>query len=256
MKKDEIFLNSDKRAGDFEFNADVAEVFNDMLERSIPFYVEQQAMIRGLCRNLWIPGTKVYDMGCSTATTLIGLSRELPASARFVGYDNSLPMLERARQNIEENHFQERIDLRYGELNGQLSDLPLENAGVVTMCWTLQFIRPLRRDNLIRWIYDALVDEGVLIVTEKILTNSGHMNRFFIDLYYEFKRQRGYADAEIVRKREALENVLVPYRLDENVELFRRNGFELVETFFQWFNFAGFLCVKKPATAAPSRGQS
>jgi len=255
VKKDAIFLKSDKRAGDFEFNAEVAEVFNDMLERSIPFYLEQQAMIRGLCRNLWIPGTKVYDMGCSTATTLIGLSRELPASARFVGYDNSLPMLERARGNIEKNHFQERIDLRHGELNGQLSDLPLENASVVTMCWTLQFIRPLRRDDVIRWIYDALVDEGVLIVTEKILTNSGHMNRFFIDLYYEFKRQQGYADAEIVRKREALENVLVPYRLEENVELFRRNGFELVETFFQWFNFAGFLCVKKPARAAPSKGQ-
>jgi tRNA (cmo5U34)-methyltransferase len=218
VKKDEIFLNSDKRASDFEFSAAVAEVFDDMLERSVPFYVEQQAMIRGLCKNLWVPGTKVYDLGCSTASTLIGLSRELPACARLIGYDSSQPMLERARRNVEENHFQERIELRHGELNGQLSDLSLQDAGVVTMCWTLQFIRPLRRDNLIRWIYDALVDEGVLIVTEKILTNSGHMNRFFIDLYYEFKRQRGYANAEIVRKREALENVLVPYRLDENVD--------------------------------------
>jgi tRNA (cmo5U34)-methyltransferase len=251
MKKDEVFLDSDKRAGDFEFNAEVAEAFEDMIERSVPFYLEQQAMIRGLCRNLWVPGTKVYDLGCSTATTLIGLSRELPDSAHFVGYDNSLPMLERARRKIQENHFRDRVDLRHGDLNGPLSELSLENASVVTMCWTLQFVRPLRRDSLIRWICDALVDEGVLIVTEKILTNSGHMNRFFIDLYYEFKRQRGYADAEIARKREALENVLVPYRLDENVELFRRNGFELVETFFQWFNFAGFLCVKKPAWTAP-----
>jgi tRNA (cmo5U34)-methyltransferase len=250
VKKDQIFLDAEKGASAFEFNADVAEVFDDMLERSIPFYAEQQAMIRGLCKNLWAPGTRVYDLGCSTATTLIGLGRELPVSARLVGYDSSLPMLARARKNVQENHFQERIELCHADLNGQLSDLSLENAGVVTLCWTLQFIRPLRRDNLIRWIYDALADEGVLIVTEKILTNSGHMNRFFIDLYYEFKKRRGYADAEIVRKREALENVLIPYRLDENVELFRRNGFELVETFFQWFNFAGFLCVKKPASAS------
>jgi tRNA (cmo5U34)-methyltransferase len=255
VKKDEIFRKSDKRASNFEFNADVAEIFDDMLERSVPFYLEQQGMIRSLCRNLWIPGTKVYDIGCSTATTLIGLSRELPPAARFVGYDNSLPMLERARRNVEENHFQERVDLRHGELNGELSALPLENAGVVTMCWTLQFIRPLRRDDLIRWIYDALVDEGALIVTEKILTNNGHMNRFFIDLYYDFKKQRGYSDTEIVRKREALENVLIPYRLDENVDLFQRNGFEIVETFFQWFNFAGFLCIKKPAAATASKGQ-
>jgi tRNA (cmo5U34)-methyltransferase len=250
VKKDQIFLNSEKGASAFEFSAEVAEVFDDMLKRSIPFYLEQQALIRGLCKNLWIPQTTVYDLGCSTATTLIGIARELNDCARLVGYDNSLPMLDRARKNVHDNHFEGRIDLRYGDLNGNLSDLPLENAGLVTMCWTLQFIRPLRRDNVIRWIYDSLADDGVLIVTEKILTNSGHMNRFFIDLYHDFKRQRGYADAEIARKREALENVLVPYRLDENVELFRRNGFQLVESFFQWLNFAGFLCVKKPAAVA------
>ena len=250
MKKDSIFINSMKRPGDFEFNAEVAEVFDDMLERSIPFYLEQQAMIIDLCKKLWVPGTNVYDLGCSTATTLIGLGRELPPSACFVGYDNSLPMLERARRNVEENCLQERIDLRHGELNGQLSDLRLDNASIVIMCWTLQFIRPLRRDDLIRWIYDALVDGGVLIVTEKILTNSGHMNRFFIDLYYDFKRRHGYSEVEIGRKREALENVLVPYRLDENLDLFRRNGFELVETVFQWFNFAGFLCVREGNSTA------
>ena len=244
MKKDSIFLNSIKRPSEFEFNAEVAEVFDDMLERSIPFYLEQQAMIVDLCKKLWIPGTNVYDLGCSTATTLIGLGRELPPSVRLVGYDNSPPMLERARRNVEESCLQKRIGLQHGELNGQLTDLRLDNASIVLMCWTLQFIRPLRRDDLIRWIHDALVDGGVLIVTEKILTNNGHMNRFFTELYYDFKRRRGYSDVEIGRKREALENVLIPYRLDENLDLFRRNGFELVETVFQWFNFAAFLCVR------------
>jgi tRNA (cmo5U34)-methyltransferase len=229
-------------------------VFDDMVVRSVPFYLEQQGMIGSLCRNLWSPGTKIYDLGCSTATTIVNLSRELPPSAHFTGYDNSLPMLERARRNLEINQIQDRVELRYGDLNGQLADLPLQNAGVVTLCWTLQFVRPLRRDNLIRWIYDALADEGALIVTEKILTNNGHMNRFFIDLYYDFKRRNGYSETEIARKREALENVLVPYRLDENVDLFRRNGFEIVETFFQWFNFAGFLCVKKSAAAVGRSG--
>ena len=250
MTKDSIFLDSTNAPGEFEFNAEVAEVFDDMLERSIPLYLEQQVMIRDLCRNLWIPGTTVYDLGCSTATTLIGLGRELPPSAHLVGYDSSRPMLERARRNVEENGLQDRIDLRHADLNGSLTDVGLEGAGIVLMCWTLQFIRPLRRDDLIRCIHDALVDGGVLIVTEKILTNNGHVNRFFIDLYHDFKRRRGYSNVEIGRKREALENVLVPYRVEENVDLFRRNGFDLVETFFQWFNFAGFLCVRKPDPAA------
>jgi tRNA (cmo5U34)-methyltransferase len=133
------------------------------------------------------------------------------------------------------------------DLNGDLSSLVLENASIVTMCWTLQFIRPLRRDDLIRWIYRGLVNGGALILTEKVLTNSSHVNRFFIDYYYDLKRRNGYSETEIARKREALENVLVPYRLEENLELFRRNGFEVVETFFQWFNFAGMICVKRPA---------
>jgi len=84
----------------------------------------------------------------------------------------------------------------------------------------------------------------VLIVTDKVLTNDSNMNRLFIDFYYDFKRRNHYSEVEISKKREALENVLIPYRLDENLELFRRNGFATVETFFQWYNFAGFLCVK------------
>lgn len=84
-----------------------------------------------------------------------------------------------ARQKIAEHNFQKDIEVRLSELNGSLSDLTVEYASVVTICWTLQFIRPLRRDNLIRRIYDSLVNEGALIVTEKILTNNGHVNRFF-----------------------------------------------------------------------------
>ena len=97
-------------------------------------------------------------------------------SARLIGYDNSIPMLERARQKIKEAGLEHRIDLRCGDLNGELSELPLEDASMVTMCWTMQFIRPLRRDNLIRWIYSSLVENGALVVTDKILTNSTHIN--------------------------------------------------------------------------------
>jgi tRNA (cmo5U34)-methyltransferase len=89
-----------------------------------------------------------------------------------------------------------------------------------------------------------LANGGVLIVTDKVLTSDSNMNRLFIDFYYDFKRRNHYSEVEISKKREALENVLIPYRLDENIELFRRNGFSSVETFFQWYNFAGFLCIK------------
>jgi tRNA (cmo5U34)-methyltransferase len=244
MKRDQIFGKTTNRSSDFEFNAEVAEVFDDMVVRSVPLYVEQQYMIRELARKFWIPGTAVYDLGCSTATTLIQLCDDLDSSAELVGYDNSLPMLEQGKSKLRKCGFEHRVDLRFANLNEDLSELSLQNASVVVMCWTLQFIRPLLRDRLVRWIYDGLVENGVLIATEKILTNSTHTNRYFIDLYYDFKARNGYSQQEIQCKREALENVLIPYRLEENLEMFRRNGFGTVETFFQWYNFAGFLCIK------------
>lgn len=246
MKRDRVFRRTSPRGSDFVFDDGVAQVFDDMLLRSVPFYLEQQQMVRDIARKFWLRGTDVYDLGCSTATTLINLCQAIVEPARFIGYDSSEAMLERARGKVREIRLADRIELRLGDLNGDLSRLELRNASVVTLCWTLQFIRPLRRDRLIRWVYDGLVEDGALVVTDKVLTNDSHMNRFFIDFYYDFKRRNGYSESEILRKREALENVLIPYRADENQELFRRNGFEIVEPFFRWYNFSGFLCVKKP----------
>jgi tRNA (cmo5U34)-methyltransferase len=166
-------------------------------------------------------------------TTLINLCREIEGAGQLFGYDNARPILERANLKIEKNGLADRIKVQFGDLNGNLEDLILENASLVTICWTLQFIRPLKRHQLIKWVYDGLVNDGALVVTEKILPNNCALNRSFIDFYYDFKSANGYSKQEIARKREALENVLVPYRIDENLDLLRRNGFEIVETFFQ-----------------------
>ncbi|HEC28466.1 MAG TPA: carboxy-S-adenosyl-L-methionine synthase CmoA [Gammaproteobacteria bacterium] len=244
MSRDEVFSGTAARGSDFVFNEEVATVFDDMLTRSVPFYLEQQKLIEEIGSQFYVPGTSIVDLGCSTGTTLIRLANRVTSASRLVGYDNSQPMLDKAKENLEEAGFADKIDLRLGDMNDNLGDILIENASVVTLCWTLQFIRPLKRDALIKKIYNGLVDGGVLIVTDKVLTNDSNMNRFFIDFYYDFKRRNGYSEEEILKKREALENVLIPFRVDENFELYRRNGFQIVETFFQWYNFAGFLCVK------------
>ena len=244
MSTDKIFTIDSQRTSDFVFDDKVAAVFDDMLTRSIPLYAEQQNMIGDIARRFWVPGTVVADLGSSLGTTLINIANKLPDAEQLIGYDNAPPMIERATDNVKDAGLQDRIEFRTADLNGTLDDLTLDNCSIVTLCWTLQFVRPLKRDRLVRKIYDSLVDGGVLIITDKVLTNDSNMNRFFIDFYYDYKRRNGYSEEEINRKRESLENVLIPYRFDENFELFKRNGFQIVETFFQWHNFAGFLCVK------------
>jgi len=249
---------TDKKAGstfaandlarDFEFNEDVANVFDDMLLRSVPAYREQQNLVEMIAKRFYQPATNIVDLGSSLGTTLINVGNSIGQVDQLIGYDNSRAMIDRAVDKAAASNVGHRIDFRFADLNGDLQDLQLENSSVVILCWTLQFIRPLQRDALVRRIYENLVDGGVLVVTEKVLINDSNLNRSFIDFYYDFKRANGYSDREILKKREALENVLIPYKFEENMELFRRNGFETVETFFQWFNFAGFLCVKTPVT--------
>jgi tRNA (cmo5U34)-methyltransferase len=249
MARDEVFGNTAARGSDFQFNEEVASVFDDMLVRSVPFYLEQQGLIEEIARRFALPDTRVVDLGCSTGTTLIRFANLLDPGIELLGYDNSEPMLNRAKSNAADSGVSERITFSHGDFNENLDDLVIENASVVTICWTLQFVRPLYRDRLIRKIYQGMVEGGVLIVTDKVLSNDSSMNPLFIDFYYDFKRRNQYSEVEISKKREALENVLIPYRLDENIELFRRYGFSTVETFFQWYNFAGFLCVKHLSSA-------
>jgi tRNA (cmo5U34)-methyltransferase len=123
-------------------------------------------------------------------------------------------------------------------------DFDLSNASVVTMNWTLQFVRPLYREKLIRKINKGLVKNGALILCEKVLVEDSMLNRLYIELYYNFKRRQGYSEMEIAQKREALENILIPYRADENTELLKKSGFRTVDSLFRWYNWASFIAIK------------
>jgi len=238
--KDELF--SDKRGaiGDFNFGRETAQVFDDMLLRSVPNYAETQRMITELSIDFAQPGTRVFDLGCSTATTFLGLDPHLPQDVAFVGIDSSPDMLKKASEKLAQAHVSRPCELRCEALE----NLVVEDASVVILNLTLQFVRPIHRPELIRRIASGLVPGGCLILVEKILSPNSLLNRLFIDHYYDFKRRNGYSDLEISQKREALENVLVPFHGDENKDLLCANGFSYCEEFMRWYNFCGLVALK------------
>lgn len=233
-----------KRAADFSFDARVTSVFDDMVSRSVPHYTELQQMLTDLTQE-FLPeeGGLVVDLGCSTGTTieLLAAGPRTPANTRFLGLDNSPHMLEHARTKLAPYIAQGRVELIDGDLNTGI-DLPRCN--VVFMNWTLQFVRPLHRESLLRQVADHLEPPGALLLSEKVLVSDSFLNRAYIDMYLRYKKEQGYSHEEIQRKREALENVLIPYRIDENIEMLMRCGFSTVDMFFRWFNFASFVAVK------------
>ncbi len=223
----------------FEFDEEVASVFDDMLNRSVPFYKEMQRLSINFACNFLEENDVVYDLGCSTASTLIELSKHCKHNLNLVGIDNSEAMLNRASKKAKA--FGVDINL----INADLHDVNYENAKLILSNYTLQFIRPLQREKLVKKIYDSLQEQGIFIFSEKVISSNSTLNKQSIDEYYEFKKTQGYSEFEIAQKREALENVLIPYTEEENKKMILDAGFAHCETIFKWVNFATFIAIKK-----------
>ena len=240
MEKDEVFREYSK-ASDFKFSSKVAGVFDDMVNRSVPYYEEMQRMVGELAADHAKENTKIYDLGCSTGTTLMHMDQTVGDNVQFVGVDDSKDMLEKCRAKLTQMEFRHPYELMVADLN---QDVKIENASVVVLVLTLQFVRPINRERLVKQIFNGLQSDGSLILIEKILAEDSRFNRDFIKYYYDMKRRHHYSEMEISQKREALENVLIPYKLSENIALLRDVGFEHCETFFKWYNFTGIIAKK------------
>lgn len=244
MSKDVLFQEN-SAARDFTFDQKVATVFDDMVSRSVPFYVELQRMLADLCVQ-FLPeqNGSVCDLGCSTGTTidLILSHPGCPPTTHGHGIDNAQAMLDQARDKLATHIRAKRVTLTHADLD---SDLKLPPVNVVLMNWTLQFVRPIHREGLMKRIYASIEPGGALLMAEKVLVEDSLLNRLYIELYYRYKARQGYTAEEIQRKRESLENVLVPYRVEENTELLKRCGFTAVDTCFRWFNWAAFVAIKR-----------
>jgi tRNA (cmo5U34)-methyltransferase len=239
--KDEVYRENQETIADFTFGEKVASVFDDMLGRSVPFYAEMQRMVAEMATDFAAPGSNVYDLGCSTGTTILNLAPHVGSDVKFIGVDNSHEMLKKCSAKFEEHKFKGKHELLYADLN---EGVKIENASMVLMVLTLQFVRPLHRDRLINQIYEGMNENGCLILVEKFLGEDSIFNRLFIKYYYDMKKRNGYSDMEIAQKREALENILIPYKPMENREMLLRAGFRYTDSFFKWYNFGGIIAVK------------
>jgi tRNA (cmo5U34)-methyltransferase len=241
MAIDKLF-NNDNATGDFTFNDKVAEVFDDMLERSVPCYRQVLDMTGKLLDSFVEDGDLIYDLGCSTGRPLIALAEMLKAKdLRYIGLDSSEAMINKARLKAEMYSKQNQVSFKLADIT--TSDL--EPCRAVLLSYTLQFLRPMNRAAFLKKIFNALEPGGVLILSEKIISHHSLLNRSFIDIYLDFKRRQGYSEIEITKKREALENILIPFSIAENLNQLQEAGFTGCESFFQWFNFISFVAIKE-----------
>ena len=269
VQKDSLFAQPLGQVGEFRFDEKVAAVFPDMLQRSIPGYNSIISQSGLLAARFAKANTHLYDLGCSLgATTLAMRTAMLEASGTdnpdytdcvLHGVDNSQAMLIRATDVINESAGANIVIASHdssAEISAKPANLPvvlhcedmqntsIENASVVALNFTLQFIPPAERDAMINRIANGLQPGGALILSEKVTFDDPVLSQLHIDMYHNFKRANGYSDLEISQKRTALENVLIPDTLETHASRLKKAGFSSNSVWFQCFNFASIVAIK------------
>ena len=234
---DKVFTQAPQKQ--FEFDANVAGVFDDMLSRSIPYYKEVLGLSADFALEYAREDSVILDLGTSTGSMLLELASKARIPLKLYGIDNSESMLEYAKKKLDA--YKLKAQLVCGDILQE--DFP--ESDVIIANYTLQFIRPLEREKLVQKIFNALKKGGVFICSEKVICENKTLDFKMIQYYLESKKKRGYSEFEISKKREALENVLIPYSENENKTMLKSAGFSCIQTLFCWVNFITLIAIKE-----------
>lgn len=245
MSEDNLFAADKLGDEPFRFDESVARVFPDMLRRSIPGYAASLEAIGSLAARFVADDTRCYDLGCSLGGAALAMRQGIRANGcRIIAVDNSAAMVERCRAAIVADDGAGASRPPVDVVLGDIRDTEISNASMVVLNYTLQFLRPEDRDEMIRRIANGLVAGGVLVLSEKVVDEDPRMEGLLVELYHEHKRRNRYSAIEIARKRAALENVLVPETLGTHRRRLESAGFANVAVWLRYFNFVSMIAVK------------
>ena len=240
-KRDSLYADPRAEIDKFVFDDKVADVFEDMIHRSVPGYDAIIAMIGVLAERYALPDTQCYDLGSSLGAVTLEIQKNTQdRDCKTVAIDTSEAMVNRLRQIITQQQLENRVEVRQEDIR----DTEIQNASVVVLNFTLQFVSPEERSQVIEKIYQGLHPGGIFILSEKIAFPDQQENEFQIDMHHEFKKLHGYSDMEISQKRTALDNVLIPDRKEIHLARLQQAGFQHAYIWFQCFNFVSIVALK------------
>ncbi len=241
MAQDDIYAVPQTKVVDFAFNAAVADVFPDMIRRSVPGYEAVISLLGVIAKHYAQEQSVIYDLGCSLGAATLSMAAQVKqADIRYIGVDNSIAMTSRCEKILQRHLHVHTFNVQCADIQ----DVDINNASVVVLNFTLQFLKPAARLAMLHKIYQGLRPQGVLILSEKLRFADIEQQALLNDLHLEFKRANGYSELEISQKRSAIENVLIPDTVEENITRLKEAGFKTISQWFQGLNFASFLAVK------------
>lgn len=240
-EKDRIFKQFDAGTGSFRFDDQVARVFPDMIGRSVPGYGLIVPMIGQLAERFAVPDTFIHDLGCSLGAVTLAMRRSVTAAGvHIIATDSSAAMVEGLTKILAGEGPGIPVEI----VQGDIRDTSFENSSFIALNFTLQFIDPADRPDLLGRMAEGLSPGGALILSEKIRFDDEYEQARQTDWHHDFKRAQGYSELEIARKRTALEKVLEPETEAMHFERLRKAGFRRITRWFQCFGFCSFLAER------------
>ncbi|URQ59422.1 carboxy-S-adenosyl-L-methionine synthase CmoA [Pantoea alhagi] len=239
--RDTLFSAPIDKLGDWTFDERVAEVFPDMIQRSVPGYSNIISMIGMLAERFVKPHTRVYDLGCSLGAATLSVRRSVQAEGcKIIAVDNSPAMVERCRRHIDAFRASTPVEV----IEADIRDINIENASMVVLNFTLQFLAPDDRLALLARIFQGLNPGGALVLSEKFSFENAEVGELLFNMHHDFKRANGYSELEISQKRSMLENVMLTDSVETHKARLRQAGFQHSELWFQCFNFGSLVALK------------
>lgn len=239
--QDDLYSKPLETPADFRFDERVVRVFPDMINRSVPGYGFIVPMIGLLARRFVVPGSRVYDLGCSLGACTLAIRRALSvADVEIIAVDNSPAMVSRCRELVDADDAMIPVSVQKADI----MELAIRNASLVVLNFTLQFLPPTQRGTLLERSCHGLLPGGALVLSEKICFADKQEQQLMTDWHHDFKKTQGYSELEIAQKRNALENIMIPEAQERHIERLTAAGFGQIYSWYQCFNFISIIAIK------------
>ncbi|VFP82127.1 carboxy-S-adenosyl-L-methionine synthase CmoA [Candidatus Erwinia haradaeae] len=242
FNRDTLFLLPRKKLGNWKFDEEVAEVFPDMIRRSVPGYSDLISMIGLLSRHCVQSHSSIYDLGCALGAAIVSVQKNIKViGCKMIAVDNSSAMTNRCRHYINSFNFNTPVEV----LTMDACQVPIHNASLVLLNFTLQFIPIDKRQKLLDSIWNGMNSKGVLVLSEKLSFSDQDIESLLLKIHYDFKRDNGYSALEIQQKNKMLNSVMITETLDAHKKRLEKAGFHTSQLWFQSINFASLLAFKR-----------
>ena len=241
-KRDTVYQNPLAELTDFSFDQQIVNVFEDMINRSVPSYASIVHNLIYLAKKFGQDNSACYDLGCSLGASTLALREGLEHknNVKLFGIDTSADMLKRAQHYIDQDTHQTPVTL----LQEDIRNSEIDNASMVVLNFTLQFLPRNDRDQLVQTIYSGMKTGACLVLSEKVCFDDAKIQEIITDIHHQFKREQGYSDLEIAQKRDAIENIMKLETQDQHAKRLKNTGFEYVTQWHQNTAFCSFLAIK------------